>query len=583
MLHVIIKPNLYQDSVSLMLMSNKLSAIDGVNQLSVMMGTPANIDIFKNTGLYTPDLDQASPSDLCIVIDTDQEHIIDEVLEAIEDFLKNQATASSKNNVEKVRTWDRALSIMPDANLAVISVPGKYAAEEAEKAIDRGLHAFIFSDNVAIEEEQRIKAKARTKGLLVMGPDCGTGIISGLPVAFSNVLAAGNIGVVGASGTGIQEVTTLIDKLGGGISHAIGTGGRDLSEEVGAITMIDSIKALAENKETEILVIVSKPPAPKVREQVVSVLSATGKPVVAIFMGEKPTQYLPNVKFAHTLEETAIMAVETALGKQLELASAAELPADLGFKTGQTKIRGLYTGGTLAYEAATLIKEAFQVDKKKKYDEGYLLQYDGHEVIDLGDDIYTQGRPHPMIDGTTRFQYIEETAANADVAVVLIDLVLGYGANEDMATQLSKSIAKAKAIASQDGRTLHFVGSICGTKNDPQDYDGQYRLLEEAGVILTESNYSAVRTALKLVGQDLPPGSRDLPVGPAVSTEGVELGSSDHIRKLLASKPKVINIGLSSFADNLKAEGSMVVHYDWRPIAGGNEQLRRILNALNKM
>ena len=200
--------------------------------------------------------------------------------------------------VEKVRTWDRAVKAMPDANLAVISIPGKYAAEEAMSALENGLHVFMFSDNVAIEDEKRIKDFAKEKGLIVMGPDCGTAVISGVPIAFSNVVNKGNIGVVGASGTGIQEVITLIDKMGAGISHALGTGGRDLSEEIEATTMLDGIRALANNADTEVVVVISKPPAPKVREQVVALLANIGKPVVAIFMGEKPESYLPTIKFA---------------------------------------------------------------------------------------------------------------------------------------------------------------------------------------------------------------------------------------------------------------------------------------------
>lgn len=583
MLHIIIKPNLYQDSVSLMLMSNKLSGIEGVNQVSVMMGTPANIDIMKNTGMYAPELDKAAPSDLCIAIDAENGEIVSTVLEEVEQFLKNQATASASNKVEKVRTWDRAVKAMPDANLAVISIPGKYAAEEAMSALENGLHVFMFSDNVAIEDEKRVKDSAKEKGLIVMGPDCGTAVIGGVPIAFSNVVNKGNIGVVGASGTGIQEVITLIDKMGAGISHALGTGGRDLSEEIEATTMLDGIRALANNADTEVVVVISKPPAPKVREQVVALLANIGKPAVAIFMGEKPESYLPTIKFAHTLEEAAIMAVELAKGSKLEVAPEAALPADLGLAAGQTKIRGLYTGGTLAYEAATIMKESLHAAKDNKHDEGYLLQYDGHEVIDLGDDMYTQGRPHPMIDGTTRFQFIEKAAKQSDVAVILFDLVLGYGSYEDMATPLSKVVKRAVAEAANEGRKLYFVGSICGTKNDPQGYDAQLKLMQEAGAIITDSNFSAVRTALRIIGHEVQVGSRELPVQEANLPNVTVAAPSEELKQLLESKPRVINIGLSSFADNLETEGSRVVQFDWRPVAGGNEKLRKILSILNKM
>jgi FdrA protein len=371
--------------------------------------------------------------------------------------------------------------------------------------------------------------------------------------------------------------------MGAGISHALGTGGRDLSEEIEATTMLDGIRALANNADTEVVVVISKPPAPKVREQVVALLANIGKPVVAIFMGEKPESYLPTIKFAHTLEEAAIMAVELAKGSKLEVAPEAALPADLGLAAGQTKIRGLYTGGTLAYEAATIMKESLHADKDNKHDEGYLLQYDGHEVIDLGDDMYTQGRPHPMIDGTTRFQFIEKAAKQSDVAVILFDLVLGYGSHEDMATPLSKVVKRAIAEAANEGRRLYFVGSICGTKNDPQGYDTQLKLMQEAGAIITDSNFSAVRTALHIIGHEVQVGSRELPVQEVDLPSVTVAAPSEELKQLLDSKPRVINIGLSSFADNLETEGSRVVQFDWRPVAGGNEKLRKILSILNKM
>ncbi|EHS58789.1 hypothetical protein WG8_1038, partial [Paenibacillus sp. Aloe-11] len=261
MLHTIIKKNSYQDSVNLMLLTNYISALEGVVQASIMMGTPANKDIMRNSGLYTDELESAGANDMCIVIDTEAHSGLDDILVAVDNFLSDQSVSSSQSSMESVRSWERALKENPNANLAIISVPGQYAVAEADKALDYGLHAFIFSDNVPVEEELSLKQKAHDKGLLVMGPDCGTGIISGVPLAFANRVKAGNIGVVGASGTGIQEVTTLIDRMGGGISHAIGTGGRDLSETVGAITMLDGIRGLAHNDQTEVIVIVSKPPA----------------------------------------------------------------------------------------------------------------------------------------------------------------------------------------------------------------------------------------------------------------------------------------------------------------------------------
>jgi len=271
-IHTIIKKNSYQDSINLMLLTNAVTTTEGVNKVQVMMGTPANKDLFKDAGLYTDELEDAGSNDMAIVIDTDVEGKVDEVLEKVDQYLKDQSISADSETFKTVRTWDKAEKALPDANVALISVPGEYAAEEAEHALDRGMHAFIFSDNVPIEEEVKIKQKAKEKGLVVMGPDSGTGILDGIPMAFANVVNKGKIGVVGASGTGIQEVTTIVDRLGEGVSHAIGTGGRDLKEPVGAITMMECIKALENHKATDIIVVVSKPPAKEVRDAFVELL-----------------------------------------------------------------------------------------------------------------------------------------------------------------------------------------------------------------------------------------------------------------------------------------------------------------------
>ncbi|TCZ75735.1 acyl-CoA synthetase FdrA [Paenibacillus albiflavus] len=579
MLYSIIKENSYQDSVNLMLLTNKISTMDGVNQASIMMGTPANKDIFQNTGMYTDELEKAGPNDMCIVIRTESEEKVSEVLATIEDELKNQAVSSSKQEFESVRTWDKALQALPNANLALISVPGQYAAEEAEKALDRGLHAFIFSDNVDIQDELRLKQKAHEKGLLVMGPDCGTGILSGVPVAFANVVKEGNIGVVGASGTGIQEVTTLIDRLGGGVSHAIGTGGRDLSETIGAITMLDTIQGLEKHNATEVIVVISKPPAKEVRNQVVRLLHRVSKPVVAIFVGEEPQVHEGNVFYAHTLEETAMIAVDLSKDREIKAnynkldteAPKAEL------KPEQTAIKGLYSGGTLAYETAVLMSKGLELGQLI-HEDGYMLKAKGHEVIDLGDDKYTQGKPHPMIDPETRIHYIEQAAQDESTAIILLDVVLGYGSHEDMVGALLPIIKKTQSEAKAKGKNLYFVATVCGTEKDPQDYQEQKTKLEQAGVIVKDSNNQAVRTALAMMGIQLQ--EKDKSFTPAEQAEQGDIEISEAITKLLNGKPGVVNVGLKKFVNAVTSYGGSAVHFDWRPVAGGNERMRKILSLL---
>ncbi|WP_313640734.1 acyl-CoA synthetase FdrA [Paenibacillus sp.] len=573
MLYTVIKPNSYQDSVSLMLLTNKLSEMEGIRQISVMMGTPANKDIFKNSGLLTPEVEAANPNDICIVVDTEDEGLIDGVLKEADEFLQNQATKSQGSKLKTVRTLDSAVKALSDANIAIISIAGQYAAQEAKKAVERGLHVFIFSDNVDLDAELELKTMAKQQGTLVMGPDCGTGIISGIPLAFANVVNEGNIGIVGASGTGIQEVTTQIERLGGGISHAIGTGGRDLSETISATTAIQALEGLASDPNTDVIVLISKPPAPEVKAKVVAVMKTLGKPVVAIFMGDRPLEQHDNISYAYTLEDTAIKAVELAKSTSTAVIEEKEesIPQVEALKASgtQQKLKGFYSGGTLAAEAAMLLADAVGGHGDREHKNGFMFHQDGHEIIDLGDDAYTQGRPHPMIDPRLRVDMILEAARNPETAVILLDVVLGYGSHEDPAGALIPAITKAISVAASEGRGLAVIASVCGTMNDPQVYDEQVAKLKEAGVIVRGSNADAVRLAVSVI-RELDPAACQVPV--AVGSEAVN--------NLLASKPKVINIGLRHFADTVLKYGGQVVQYDWSPIAGGNERLAKILALL---
>lgn len=580
MLHTIIKENAYQDSIVLMLLTNKLNTIDGIKRVSIMMGTPANKDLFEGSGLRTPELEKASANDMALVVDTDDESVIDTLLTEVDDFLASQATSDNEDSQETVRTWESALKMGKDANIALISVPGTYAALEAEKALDEGLHPFIFSDNVSVEDEVRLKRKAHEKGLLMMGPDCGTGIINGVPMAFTNVVRPGRISIIGASGTGIQEVSTIIDKLGAGVTNAIGTGGRDLSEEVGGITMLDSIAALEKDPDTDVIVVISKPPAKSVRDKVLGLLRKVSKPVVTIFLGEKPTYHEKNLYHAYTLEETAKLAVALLNGKEIkELDETVEKPKVL-LKPGQTLIKGYYSGGTLANEAGMLIADGLQLHEGLTHEEGFILNSEGHEVIDLGDDIYTQGKPHPMIDPEKRIEMIKSAGDNPKTAIVLLDIVLGYGAHEDMASELAPSIKEAKESAKKDGRELLVLATVVGTSSDPQNLSRQKKILEEAGVVVCESNNKAVRMALDVLGhtlKDEPKAIKEVTDDQSIKLPGPSVASL----ALLSDQPYVINVGLKNFAEAIEENNGKAVQFDWRPSAGGDVRLQKILYFLN--
>lgn len=580
MLHTVIQKNNYQDSINLMLLTNSVNDIEGVKQGQVMMATDANKDIFKNAGLHTPELEAAGANDMAIVVEADDESVVDLVLGEVERFLGDLSNKKADSGTTSVDNWKDALEEMPEANLALFSIPGTYAADEIEKALDAGLHVFSFSDNVSLEDEVRLKNKAHENGLLLMGPDCGTGVLSGIPLAFTNVTNPGNIGIVAASGTGIQEATTLIDRLGGGVVHAIGTGGRDLNEAVQATTMIDAVVALEKHDPTDVILVISKPPAKSVRDNVMKILQSLSKPVVAIFLGEKPEAHVGNVSLAYTLEEAARIAVDVANGETVKAnyLDPVDLEVTETLPEGTT-VKGLYSGGTLASEAATLIADALGLDNAKG-EEGYILNTQGFQVMDLGDDVYTQGKPHPMIDPDVRVRKLREVIEDQTTGVILLDVVLGYGSHADMAGALAPDIKEALDKAAADGRKLYVIGTVVGTDNDPQSYADSVQTLKDAGVIVESSNARAIRAALKLMGHELVVADK---AHVAYAGEKVELPTpSEKVIDLLNSKPKVINIGLESFTEPIVTYGGEALQFNWRPRAGGNKKLIHILNELDK-
>lgn len=578
MLNTVILKNNYQDSINLMLLTNTINDLDGVTMSQIMMGTDANKDILNNTGLLTPEAEAASPNDMMIVVDSEDEQIMEEVLPAIDTFLADLSAKGDDKEKPAAASWQEALTALPDANVALFSIPGEYGAAEMEKALKNGLHVFSFTDNVAIEDEVRLKKLAHEKGLLMMGPDCGTGIISSIPIAFTNVVSPGNIGVVGASGTGIQEVTTIIDRLGGGVVHAIGTGGRDLSDKVGAITVKDAIVALENHEPTDVICVISKPPAKEVRDEVVQLLQSISKPVVAIFLGEKPEAHEGKVYLAHTLEETAQIAVDLANEEAVKRNYFTKLDKPNVSTLDKDKVvKGLYSGGTLAAEAGMLISEALNLEGLVKQ-EGYILHSHGYDVIDLGDDIYTQGKPHPMIDPEVRIQKIEEYAEDEQTGIILFDVVLGYGAHEDMVGALLPAIEAAQTKAKTAGGDLYFVATVCGTTKDPQNYQDAVDRLKAAGVYVAESNAKAVQLALLLKGVEMSEADKAVEdyTGTTIDVPTV----SEQVMELLTTKPRIINVGIQSFNESILQYGGQTEQFNWRPRASGNKKMIRILDAL---
>jgi FdrA protein len=503
--------NFYRDSVSLMQLSAKLGALVGVRQASAIMATPGNLDLLREAGLAEGDV-AAGPNDLLVALEGEDENALEAALAASEaELTRPPARPDGSPCRTPPRSLEMALQEAASANLALISTPGDYAAAEAMKALRLGLNVMLFSDNVSLDDEIALKRYARSHDLLVMGPDCGTAIIGGVPLGFANVVRRGEIGAIAASGTGLQQVTCLIDRWGQGISQAIGTGGHDLRAEVGGITMLQGLDALAADPATRVIVLISKPPHPEVAERVLDAASRAGKPIVVSFLGAEPdTVRRENVHPVRTLEDAARLAVVLASGGAEAEAGAArpEGMIEVGLASDQKHIRGLYSGGTFCYEALLLLTEAFgpiasNTPLEPELMLGDIWRSQRHTVMDLGDDAFTRGRPHPMIDQTLRRERILQEAADPEVAVILFDVVLGYGAHPDPARELAVTLEEARVLARAAGRSLALVGSVCGTAGDPQDLPRQEASLREAGVLLAESNAQAVRLAAGIAARQM--------------------------------------------------------------------------------
>ena len=515
---VLVQKDSYFDSVFLMSLSKNLKESPGIDDAVVAMATPMNVELLTSQGYAGPELSGASPNDLVIAIDCDTAAAVDAAFAAAKELLtRKKAPSGAVGAAREPASLSAALELMPDANIALISLPGAYAAREARKALEKGLHVMLFSDNVSLEDEIELKQLGREKGLLVMGPDCGTAIINGKPLCFANVVRRGPIGVVAASGTGLQEVTCLVDFFGSGISQAIGTGGRDLkNEKVGGITMLMGIQALSQDSATEVIVVVSKPPAPAVAQKVTDALRKSGKPSVLHFIGlsgaktasatAAAARYEP--LSAGNLEEAATMAVALA-GKPAGKAAAADIEAIAERETkrlakSQKYVRGYYTGGTVADEAMFILHKLTGAVHSNNQTDGAFVLPDpkksvGHTIVDLGDDVFTVGRPHPMIDPSTRTDRIEAELGDPEIAVMLVDVVLGYGSHADPAGALAPVISKARKAAEARGGYLPVVASVIGTSGDYQGYAGQVAKLEELGCLVMPSNFRAATLAAAIV------------------------------------------------------------------------------------
>jgi FdrA protein len=533
-----------------------LANLSEVEDAGVVMATPANLELMQQNDLLPDEAMEARPEDLLIVVRAKGANQAETALGQVDELLAARRSTVVKDFHPK--SLKAAAGMVPEPGWVLVSVPGRYAADVSREALELNRHVFLYSDNVSLEDEISLKDLAGSKGLLLMGPDCGTAIINGIGLGFANRVRRGSIGIVAAAGTGLQAVSSRIHTLGQGISHAIGTGGRDMKVEVGGSTAQQGLDLLARDPQTSVIILISKPPDPAVARRLLKQARASGKPVVINFIGyAQPARKIGNLHFASSLYEAA----DTALELHSSDAVDAEPPAETEKQVTRRYVRGLFSGGTLAGEAFRGLQVVLgQVYSNVAPASEVLpdpLQSQGHTILDLGEDVFTVGRLHPMIDNDLRLRQIRREAADPEVAMILLDVVLGDGAHPDPASELGPAIA---AMVETHG--IEVVVIMVGTDEDPQDLKAQRRALEQAGARVFGDSMAAVT----YIGERIP-GVVDKPL------TGVPL---EHLMVPVAA----INIGLETFYTSLSEQGVEVVHVDWRPPAGGDEKLMSILEKM---
>ncbi len=501
----------YRDSVQLMRAASSVSKeIEGVQIASVMMGTPKNKPLLEEVGLLTPEAIAADANDIVISIRADSLTTADAAIKFIIEHL-SQSVQTSHDSTLLYRSIRGALGGLPDANLAVISVPGEYAARDSHIALMNGLNVLLFSDNVSLEDEVRLKKEAHKEGLLLMGPDCGTAMIKNVGLGFCNIVNPGPIGIIAASGTGTQEVMTLCHHLNLGITHAIGTGSRDVKDLVGGITMIAGLHALERDPSIELIILVSKPPEETTMANVLKEINNCSKPVIINFLGKKHG-YCENVDQSvtvDTLEEAAYTAstfFQTGKLTRELVHFDAELEIDkilnnlaTTLNPEQKFIRGLFAGGTFTFEAVQIIRDLFPEDESINTNvhlEGTtfiddVTQSYRHTLIDMGADEFTVGKPHPMIDQTERTQRFLKEIQDPETAVILVDFVLGYGSHPNPVLDMEDAFQLWK----KKERKIPIIAHVCGTQLDPQDYEDSVNRLNSHGIITMPTNAQAAKLA----------------------------------------------------------------------------------------
>lgn len=523
--HVLVKSNYYRDSLNLLKISDIMKrSSSGIVEAVVIMGTKTNKAVLVKLGFPSTKINQATESDLIIAIEAVDKGSVDSALRKVEELLHSDGSSDTSNLVSENPTdLDSALVSMSNANLALISIPGEYVKDLSIKLSNEGIHQQIFSDHVPLDDELTIKEYAAKKGVLVLGPGAGTSIINGKGIGFSNVLRRGPVGIIAAAGTGLQEVSSLLDQCDIGVAYGLGVGANDPKEKIGGLMMLEALKVLEELPDIEIMTIVSKPPSPRAKKQIIDYIVKHGKKkYVLAFLGGGHDDSLPNSTKSKIVQVTtlasAVFAVAGLTSNELYKQSLVRLRIEpeilqrsvakewKGFGQQQKYIRALYTGGTFAYETQVILngilKDLFSnapTGRTKKLPQSSKSKK--HSILDLGEEEFTQGRPHPMIDPTIRRLRLVEESQDPEVGVVMMDFVLGYGSNPDPVGAVLKEIGQVKATARKGGRYLSIVTHVCGTKGDPQGYDESVRKLENVGALVFPTNALAAIASAQIIAR----------------------------------------------------------------------------------
>ena len=558
------RPGAYFDSIVLLQLQRALADLPGVLDSGAVMATEVNLSLLASQGLLGDEAPVAGAEDLLVAIRADSAEEAEAAIARVDELLARRGVDTGDDEDFRPRSLATAVRQLPSARWVAVSVPGRYAAGVTEQALDHGKNVFLYSDNVSLDDEVRLKQLAESRGLMVLGPDCGTARIGGVGFGFANRVRPGKIGLVAASGTGLQTVMSHVHTLGAGVSHAIGTGGRDLSDAVGGITARQALDLLARDRNTRVIVLISKPPSAEGARRLLAAAQGTGKRVVVHFIGfASPGRRLDALRFATSLEETATLAVDLlATSPEATIVLDELRPGNRGW------VRGIFCGGTLALEAlqglkiildplhSNLVGGGDASGVEPLADPNHSLQ---NTVLDLGDDALTVGRLHPMIDLDLCVRRLRQESQDPEVGTLLFDVVLGDGAHPDPASELTPVLTEIR----ERRPGIEMLAVVVGTDEDPQDLDSQVGRLQEAGAVVFRDVAEAVA---KLAARWEPAD----PTADAVPQE------------VLESPPGVINLGLESFYTSLRDQGAEAVHVEWRPPAGGNAEMISLLAKLRK-